>query len=146
MHEFSAITSLSEPASNQRHTICLSDLGAFAVRFTGEKRICFRPVIVWIDRLFPVSEIKSKSFPMSSVKLIIISRTIEILGSGCFFFAKSLSSISIESDSRLKGIDSEAFQSMTLTSARVPATVKWINADAFLWSCRGPRNSTCLVM
>jgi hypothetical protein len=111
-----------------------------------KRKCCLRRLIVWIDRLFPVSEIKSEAFFICSLKSIVIPRIIEILGSYCFLGCGSLSAISIESDSKLNGIESGAFQGMTLTSARVPATVTSIAADAFPKSCRVSGKSACLVL
>jgi hypothetical protein len=81
---------------------CLSNPNALAVGFGGEEQICLRCVIVCIGRLFPASEIEFAAFLSSSLKSIVISRTVEILGSDCFSFCGSLSSISIESDFKLK--------------------------------------------
>jgi hypothetical protein len=46
----------------------------------------------------------------------------------------------------LKRIESAAFQGTALTSARVPATVTLIAADAFPKSCRVSGKSGCHVM
>jgi hypothetical protein len=59
-------------------------LGVVAVKFGGEERISLRCVMVWIGRVFPVSDIKSAAFFSSSLKSIVIPWTVEILGSSCF--------------------------------------------------------------
>jgi hypothetical protein len=77
---------------------------------------------------------------------IRVPKHAEILGWGCFSDCKSLSSISIESDSKLKRIESEAFQFTALTFTCVPATIQSIAADAFPKSRRVSGKSVCLVM
>jgi hypothetical protein len=55
----------------------------------------------------------------------------EILGSGCFFACKSLSSISFESNSRLNRIESCAFLQSSLQSTEIPRNVQFIAGNAF---------------
>jgi hypothetical protein len=60
-----------------------------------------------------------------------IPRTVEILGSFCFSDCRSLSSISIESDSLLRRIESDAFSSSSLTFIVIPRTVEILDGSVF---------------
>jgi hypothetical protein len=62
---------------------------------------------------------------------IHIPKGVEILGSGCFSYCKSLSSISIESDSKLKRIESSAFSNSSLKSMVIPRTVEILGSGCF---------------
>jgi hypothetical protein len=62
---------------------------------------------------------------------IEIPRTIEILGSSCFAECQSLSSISFESNSVLKRIESSAFYASSLQSIKIPRNVQFIDGSAF---------------
>jgi hypothetical protein len=62
---------------------------------------------------------------------IEIPRTIEILGSSCFSYCKSLSSISFESNSVLKRIESSAFSSSSLQLIVIPRSVEIICSECF---------------
>jgi hypothetical protein len=62
-----------------------------------------------------------RNFSISSH--IEIPRTIEILGSSCFSSCKSLLSISFESNSGLKRIESSAFSSSSLQSIEIPRSM-----------------------
>jgi hypothetical protein len=133
-------TAVSETASNGRvlriegMQYRMPDLGVFAALLGGEQRICLRREIVWIGRLFPVTEIQSVAFSSSLLNSIIISRTIEILGSDCFSFCGSLSSISLESNSKLKRIESEAFSGSSLKLIIIPRNVEILGSHCF-WRC-----------
>jgi hypothetical protein len=87
MEKFSESLGVSKAASNGRlfridvTQYSLLGLDALAVGFGSERRICCRSVIMWIGRLFPISEIKSKAFSSYSRKSIVISRTVEVPGS-----------------------------------------------------------------
>jgi hypothetical protein len=63
---------------------------------------------------------------------IEIGRNIEILGSGCFSFHKSLSSITFKSNSHLTRIESFAFSGSSLQSIVIPRKVQFIDGSAFL--------------
>jgi hypothetical protein len=65
----------------------------------------------------------------SGLSHIIIPRDIEILGSLCFCECTLLSSISFESNSRLKRIESQAF-SACHPSIVIPSTVLFVASDA----------------
>jgi hypothetical protein len=71
-----------------------------------------------------------RSFASSSH--INICGAIEILGSACFCDCKSLSSISFESNSRLKRIESHAFSFSSLQFIEIPRNVRFIDGSAFL--------------
>jgi predicted transcriptional regulator len=62
---------------------------------------------------------------------IEIPRTIEILCSSCFSKCKSLSSISFESNSRLKRIESSAFSESSLESIEIPQSVEILCSSCF---------------
>jgi hypothetical protein len=55
----------------------------------------------------------------------------EIICSSCFSNCKSLSSISLESNSRLTRIESFAFSSSSLQSILIPRNVQFIDGSAF---------------
>jgi hypothetical protein len=54
----------------------------------------------------------------------LIPRNVEILGSNCLSYCKSLSSITFESNSRLTRIESETFSSSSLQSILIPRNVE----------------------
>jgi hypothetical protein len=60
-----------------------------------------------------------------------IARTIEVLGSNCFSYCKSLSSITFESNSHLTRIELEAFYDSSLQSTVIPRNVQFIDGYAF---------------
>jgi hypothetical protein len=62
---------------------------------------------------------------------IEIPADIEILGSSCFAFCKSLSAISFECNSRLTRIDSEAFASSSLQSIVIHRSVEILGSSCF---------------
>jgi hypothetical protein len=61
----------------------------------------------------------------------VISCSLEILGSDCFQGRKSLSSISFESPSRLRRIESYAVSASSLESIVIPRNVQFIEGSAF---------------
>jgi hypothetical protein len=61
----------------------------------------------------------------------MIPSNAEILGSKCFSYCKSLSSITFESNSHLTRIESEAFYGSSLESIVIPRNVRFIDATAF---------------
>jgi hypothetical protein len=61
----------------------------------------------------------------------VIPRNIEIIGQGCSHSCQSLKSISFESDSQLKRIDSQAFSSSSLQSIVVPRSVEYLASSCF---------------
>jgi hypothetical protein len=67
----------------------------------------------------------------STSSRIEIGRDVEILGSWCFSGNKSLSSISFESDSRLRRIESSAFSRSSLESLILPRHVHCMEGSAF---------------
>jgi hypothetical protein len=77
-----------------------------------------------------------EAFSFSSLQSIVIPRSVEILGSMCFSFCESLSSITFESNSRLKRIDARALQNTSLRSVVIPPTVCYIACNAFPEDCQ----------
>jgi hypothetical protein len=69
-----------------------------------------------------------RNFATSSI--IIIPSYIEILGSSCFGFCESLSSISFESSSQLKRIESLSFEGIKIEVV-IPSTIRFVASDAF---------------
>jgi hypothetical protein len=67
----------------------------------------------------------------SSSSHVSICRDIEILGSSCFAYCESLSSISFESNSRLKRIESSAFSYSSLRSIEIPCNVEILGSSCF---------------
>jgi hypothetical protein len=65
---------------------------------------------------------------------VIIPKFVKIIGSFCFSACSLLSSISFESPSSLKRIESYAFQSSSLRSIAIPRTVQYIDSSAFLFT------------
>jgi TPR repeat protein len=78
--------------------------------------------------------IESDAFSESSLQSIVIPMSVEILGSSCFSFCRSLSSISFESNSRLIRIESRAFSDSSLQSIMIPMNVEILGSSSFL-SC-----------
>jgi hypothetical protein len=70
------------------------DRGAIAVGFASKSRgpVHLRWVIIWMGALRFVRAIRSKAFCASSLSSIVIPRTVEIIGSSCFYGCTSLSS------------------------------------------------------
>jgi hypothetical protein len=64
---------------------------------------------------------------------IEIGRNIEILGSNCFSYCKSLSLITFESNSHLTRIESGAFSSSSLQSILIPRNVEILGSKCFLF-------------
>jgi serine/threonine protein kinase len=83
-----------------------------------------------------LTRIESSAFSSSSLQSIVIPRNVEILCSSCFSSCHSLSSITFESDSRLKRIDAHAFEQTALRSVVIPPTVCSITCDAFPGDCQ----------
>jgi hypothetical protein len=81
--------------------------------------------------------IESGAFYESSLQSIIIPRNVRILGSKCFSFCESLSSITFDSNSGLpppvglKIIPEEAFRDSGLIFIVIPATVRVLEKRAF---------------
>jgi hypothetical protein len=72
-----------------------------------------------------------EAFLRSSLRSILIPRTVEILCSGCFSSCKSLTSVTFESNSRLSGIESETFSLSSLQSIVIPRGVRFLDGSAF---------------
>jgi hypothetical protein len=65
----------------------------------------------------------------------VIPSTVQILGSSCFSYCESLSSISFESNSQLIRIESFAFSGSSLESIVIPSTVQILGSSCFS-SCK----------
>jgi hypothetical protein len=74
-------------------------------------------------------QIESYAFSESSLQSIVIPSSVEILGSSCFRECKSLLSISFESNSQLKRIESRAYCGCQLTIV-IPSTVVFVAYNA----------------
>jgi hypothetical protein len=70
-----------------------------------------------------------RSFSRSST--VHIPSHIEILGSNCFSYCHSLSSISFESNSQLTRIESNAFSVSSLQSIVIPSSVEILCSECF---------------
>jgi hypothetical protein len=66
---------------------------------------------------------------------VILSREIEILGEGSFFFHKHISWLEFESGSRLTRIESMCFSKSSIRSICIPASVEILSAKCF-WRCK----------
>jgi hypothetical protein len=62
---------------------------------------------------------------------IIIPKSAEVICSKCFYDVKSISSISLERDSQLKRLESDAFHCSSLTAFAVPRNVREIGPKCF---------------
>jgi hypothetical protein len=62
----------------------------------------------------------------------LIPSSVEALGSKCFLYCFSLSSITFESNSHLIRIESEAFYESSLQSIVIPRSVRFIDGSAFI--------------
>jgi hypothetical protein len=82
-----------------------------------------------------LARIESEAFSSSSLQSISIPRNVEILGSGCFSYCESLSSITFESNSRLTQIESKAFSSSSLQSILIPTNVEILGSKCF-YDCK----------
>jgi hypothetical protein len=119
----------------------LLDAAAIAAGFASESRepVHLRRVIIWIDALRFVRALQSREFSSSSLPSIIIPRMVEIIGSYCFRFCESFSSVSMESDSLLRQIESEAFSFTKLRSVCLPGSAQSIGWNVFPDSCKVSR-------
>jgi hypothetical protein len=70
-----------------------------------------------------------------SVSSLVIPQDVEIIGPGCFSSCELLSSISFESNSQLKRIESQAFAGTRIGMVLLPAEVAFIAGDAFPADC-----------
>jgi hypothetical protein len=77
-----------------------------------------------------LTQIESGAFYKSSLQSILIPRNVEILGSQCFSFCMSLSSITFESNSLLTQIESEAFSSSSLQSILMSSNVQLLRSNS----------------
>jgi hypothetical protein len=84
-----------------------------------------------------LTHIESNAFyGCSSLKSITISRHVQILCSGCFYYCKSFSSISFETNSELTRIEAGAFADTPLSSVVVvPVNASFIAGDALPAYC-----------
>jgi hypothetical protein len=82
-----------------------------------------------------LTQIEDEAFSFSSLQSILIPSSVEILGSKCFLWCKSLSSITFESNSRLARIESEAFSFSSLQSISIPRNVEILGSNCFS-SCK----------
>jgi hypothetical protein len=65
----------------------------------------------------------------------LIPNNVEILGSSCFLYCKSFSSMTFESNSPLTGIESEAFSYSSLQSILIPNNAEILGSKCFS-SCK----------
>jgi hypothetical protein len=77
----------------------LFDGDTIATKLASAGLLRLRRLIVWMGALNCVRAMELHAFSGSSFTSIVILRTIEILGSECFRWCESISSISMESDS-----------------------------------------------
>jgi hypothetical protein len=84
-----------------------------------------RKELVWIVFEFNshLAQIEESTFFCSSLQSSVIPSTVQILGSKCFLYCKSLSSVSFESNSHLARIESKAFLCSSLQSILIPRNV-----------------------
>jgi hypothetical protein len=68
--------------------------------------------------------------------LVLIPKRVEAICSRCFYGVKSISSISLERDSQLKRLESDAFHCSSLKAFTVPRAVTEIGAKCFS-NCEG---------
>jgi hypothetical protein len=78
-----------------------------------------------------LTRIESKTFPSSSLESILIPSNVEILGSRCFSYCGSFSSMTFESNSHLTRIESFAFSFSSLQSIVIPRTVEILGSKCF---------------
>jgi hypothetical protein len=76
-----------------------------------------------------LTRIESEAFSSSSLQSILIPRTVQILGSNCFSDCSSFSSISFESPSQFKRIESRAFPLLN-DEIVIPSTILFVASDA----------------
>jgi hypothetical protein len=78
-----------------------------------------------------LTRIERSGFSSSSLQSILIPSNVETLGSKCFSFCFSLSSITFESNSCLTRIESEAFSYLSLQSILIPRNVEIHGSKCF---------------
>jgi hypothetical protein len=79
--------------------------------------------------------IGSSAFCSSSLRRLIIPKSVEIIGECCFSSCDSLVDIFFECGSRLTAIQSSAFADTALKSACLPPRLAFIASDAFPPNC-----------
>jgi hypothetical protein len=70
-------------------------------------------------------------FKKSWITALIIPRTVDVLGSGCFASCKSLDLVVFEAGSRLRKIESKGFQKTAITEIVIPKCVVLIGVMCF---------------
>jgi hypothetical protein len=73
----------------------------------------------------------SKNLPEQEIRKELIPQNVEILGSSCFSYCGSLSSLLFESESRLTRIEFSAFSSSSLESIMIPRNVEILCSSCF---------------
>jgi hypothetical protein len=93
--------------------------------------------VFYVEHEFLIDIVHHKLIHNFSVSSDIeIPRTIEILGSSCFWRCESLSLISFESNSGLKRIEPRALGGTSVRSIVIPSTVCFIASNAFDPECQ----------
>jgi hypothetical protein len=109
---------------------CFQDLTNASIALEpGNEHYC-------IDGLFLYDDLKKRLLrSFGDVRAVVISSSVEILGSHCFSRCTYLESISFESPSSLKRIESSAFAGSSLRSIIIPNRVEILCSKCFAF-CR----------
>jgi hypothetical protein len=114
----------------------LLDEAAITAKLASVGPVGLRQLVVQIGAMHFVRAIQSHAFSSSPLTFFVIPRTVEIVGSSCFSSCESLSYVSIESDSLLRRIESEAFSSTNLMSVYLLVDVQFIAVNDFSDYCQ----------
>lgn len=87
-----------------------------------------------------IAEIRKKAFYSSDVNYVRLSKNIEIIGCGAFSFCNNLVQIDIPVESKLRKIESDAFEYCeNLEDIELPDSLEYIGESAF-YKCKHFRN------
>jgi hypothetical protein len=115
--------------------ICALEGSATVTGLESSKHVIVPSSVFFPSLVAParVAWIGPHSFADEQIKSITISRHVEVLRSSCFLYCGSLSSISFENDSRLRRIESNAFDGTALGSITIPRSVEILCSSCFAY-------------
>jgi hypothetical protein len=127
-----SLSTAAEPIAAGRVRFNCENNFATAVGLESNYSMVFPPCVVVVRGfVVPVERINTLAFFSFSLTSIVIPRCVQKIGSKCFSHCFALSSISFESDSQLKSIESEAFSFSSLISIVIPRFVQKIGSKCF---------------
>jgi hypothetical protein len=78
-----------------------------------------------------LKRIEAKIFSKTSLNSVAIPKLVEVLGESCFLEYELLSSVTLESESKLSRIEKHAFSGTRLLEIVIPASVEVLNEKCF---------------